>query len=170
MLLIMPLTYGSVSLFEVWGLKVYEEGLMRFSIISIRIVSIVTLLVSFLASQKFNTTLKALVKLKVSEKIVNILLISHNYIYYYREKLRRLTISARLRSGRTRYRAFAGIIVNLLVTSFEQSERLASAMALRGFDSLSMKKHKFYFRPIDAFKLVATVLMSLFVLALEFLV
>jgi cobalt/nickel transport system permease protein len=173
MLIIMPLTFGKSSIFKIAGVNIYSEGILHFSLITVRVVSAVIVFTALFASERFNITLKALVKLGVSDKIISILLISHNYIYNYREKLRRLTISAALRGsilskGLKKYKLYSGIIVNLLITSLEQSQRLSSAMELRGFEGENIKLHNFNSSKSDIIKFAVTLLFTFSLLALEF--
>jgi cobalt/nickel transport system permease protein len=123
-----------------WGfLHLYRDGLTAAIRIAVKAFTIVLLFACFFGTVKLHRALKALEYLKVPSTLLVILLFTYRYIYLYLEYMGKLLIAARLRGyslrrGLRHAGATSAVLVTLLIRSYEQSERVAAAMRLRGFD------------------------------------
>jgi cobalt/nickel transport system permease protein len=139
MMPLLVLTAGGPMLWS-WGfLHLYKNGLSLAARILAKSLTVILLFVGFFGTVRLNTTLQTLEQLKVPSALLAILLFTYRYIHLYLEDLRKLLTAARQR-GYNLQRSVghigtsAGILVTLLLRSYEQSERVAAAMRLRGFD------------------------------------
>jgi cobalt/nickel transport system permease protein len=139
MMPLLVLTAGGPVLWS-WGfLHLYKNGITLTARILVKSLTVILLFVGFFGTVRLNTTLQTLEQLKVPSALLAILLFTYRYIHLYLEDLRKLLTAARQR-GYNLQRSVrhigtsAGILVTLLLRSYEQSERVAAAMRLRGFD------------------------------------
>jgi cobalt/nickel transport system permease protein len=180
LLLMLPLvilTAGGPALWSWSFLHVYENGLILAARITAKSLTVFLLFVGFFGTVRLHTTMQTLEHLKVPPILTSILLFTYRYIYLYLEDMRKLLTAARLRGynlqrGLRHIGASSGILVTLLIRSYEQSERVAAAMRLRGFDgsfhagslhALHQPRH----RPADVLAGGLTVLWSCLLLWLE---
>jgi len=139
MLVLLALTAGGPSLWS-WGfLHLYTNGLILAARIAAKSITIILLFVGFFGTLRIHTALQTLERLKVPSTLLAILLFTYRYIHMYLEDMRKLLTAARLRGsnlqrGVRHIGTSSGILVTLLLKSYEQSERTAAAMNLRGFD------------------------------------
>jgi cobalt/nickel transport system permease protein len=161
MLPLLVLTAGGPSLWS-WGfLHLYESGLILAARIAAKSLTIILLFIGFFGTLRINTALQTLERLKVPSTLLAILLFTYRYIHLYIEDLRKLLIAARLRGyklqqGVRHIGTSSGILVTLLLRSYEQSERTAAAMHLRGFDGSFPGFSSFRSRPTDLLAVVLT--------------
>jgi cobalt/nickel transport system permease protein len=139
MLVLLVLTAGGPSLWS-WGfVHLYTNGLILAARIAAKSITIILLFVGFFGTLKIHTALQTLERLKVPSTLLAIFLFTYRYIHLYLEDMRKLLTAARLRGsnlqrGVRHIGTSSGILVTLLLKSYEQSERTAAAMNLRGFD------------------------------------
>jgi cobalt/nickel transport system permease protein len=172
MLPLLVLTAGGPALWS-WGfLYVYENGLILAARITAKSLTVFLLFVGFFATLRLNTALQTLEHLKVPSVLITVLLFTYRYIYLYLEDMRKLLTAARLRGyslqrGLRHIATSSGILVTLLLRSYEQSERVAAAMRLRGFDGSFRGLYRFRRSPADLLAVALTALWSCLLLWLE---
>jgi cobalt/nickel transport system permease protein len=172
MLPLLILTAGGPELWS-WGfLRVYENGLILSARIAAKSLTVFLLFVGFFATVRLATALRALERLRIPSALLMILLFTYRYIYLYLEDMRKLLTAARLRGytlqrGLRHFTTSSGILVTLLVRSYEQSERVAAAMGLRGFDGSFRGLARFRGSPADFLAAAAAVLWGCLLLWLE---
>lgn len=139
MLPLLVLTSGGRTLWSLGFLCVYREGLLAAGRISVKALTIVLLFVALFGTTRLPVALKALEHLKVPPMLPAILLFTYRYIFLYLEDMQKLLTAARLRGynlrrGIRHAGSTSRIMFTLLLRSYEQSERVAAAMHLRGFN------------------------------------
>lgn len=147
-------TAGGEALWS-WGfLHLYRRGLLTAVQIAVKAVTVVLLFAGFFGTLRVQTALKALEDLKVPATLLAILMFTYRYIHLYLEQMGKLLTAARLRGyrlsrGLRHLGATAGVVVTLLVRSYEQSDRVATAMRLRGFQGSFPSLRRFQHNAAD---------------------
>ena len=139
MLPLLVFTSGGETLWSLAFLCVYREGLLAAGRIAIKSLTMMFLFVAMFATSQLPVALKALEHLKVPPTLLAIMLFTYRYIHLYLEDMQKLLTAAKLRGYRlqraVRHTGSTSLIlVTLLLRSYEQSERVTTAMHLRGFD------------------------------------
>ena len=138
LLLFLPLFAGESVLWSLGPLAVREEGIYEALGIAARFVSIVTVALVLFGTTPVLVTLKALRALGVPALLADMALFTYRYLYELGDDFSRMRTATRLRGfrptrpGREELGALAALSGSLLVRSYERSERVYSAMNLRG--------------------------------------
>ncbi|NIA30193.1 MAG: cobalt ECF transporter T component CbiQ [Actinobacteria bacterium] len=138
MVILLSTTSGGKVLFSLKFIPVYAQGLTMSLLVVVRTFAILIVFFVMLETTPFNRTIKALHAIKMPDKLVSILFFTYRYIYVYLEELRKMRIALKLRGYKNamNYHSLktnGGIVASLLLRSFEQAERICSAMTLRGY-------------------------------------
>ena len=139
---------------KIW---VYSSGFLVWLMISVKSISILMIFIALFGTSPFQDTLKALEYLKMPSTLIAIFLFTYRYIFVLSEDIRKIFTAARLRGfGTRRGFGYVSVIINFLVTllvhSYEQSERVSQAMALRGFTGKYRTLSRFRLKPSDGLK------------------
>ncbi|MFH7241905.1 MAG: cobalt ECF transporter T component CbiQ [Spirulina sp.] len=142
--LLLPLTVGETVLAQ-WGwLTLRQEGLQATGLILGRFLSILTLGFILLGTTPFLTILNTMRRLGLPVILADMTLLAYRYLYEIADTLATMQQAMRLRGfGQAKQRWFringqamqqrAMLAGNLLIRSYEQSERVYKAMRLRGY-------------------------------------
>ncbi len=141
---VLPLTVGETVLAQ-WGwLTLRQEGLQATALILGRFLSILTLGFILLGTTPFLTILNTMRRLGLPVILADMTLLAYRYLYEIADTLATMQQAMRLRGfGQARQHWFringkamqqrAILAGNLLIRSYEQSERVYKAMRLRGY-------------------------------------
>jgi len=137
-LIIMPFSVEGKEIFNFYGMKMTQEGLIYGLLISVRAVSAVILIFPMIATMKFEKTLKALNSLKVPNILVQILMFSYRYIFTFIEEFQNMLRAMQSRGFKLKANSctleIMGKAVGMLfVKGYERSERVYQAMQARGY-------------------------------------
>lgn len=144
LVVLLPLTVGETVLAQ-WGwLTLRQEGLMATLLIVGRFLSILTLGFILLGTTPFLTLLHAMRSLGLPTILADMTLLSYRYLFEIAAMLATMQQAMRLRGfGHKRQRwlrinrqtmeQLAMLAGNLLIRSYEQSDRVYRAMRLRGY-------------------------------------
>jgi cobalt/nickel transport system permease protein len=148
MVLVLSISSGGTVLYSFYIFSVYKEGFWLGFIIFFRTVTILMVFFIVLESAPFHRTIIALYSLKIPEKLISIIYFTYRYIYVYFEAYRKMKIALQIRGMNNRliffhFKTQSGIIGSMLIRSFEQAERIYSAMILRGYRGKFMINSKF---------------------------
>lgn len=152
---ILPLFSGSTVLVSLGPLAVRQEGVLAFLLIFVKFICILTLSIVLFGTAPFLKTIKATRSLGLSPILADMMLLSYRYIYEIAEDLIKMQTAMRLRGFRTRgfnkqtLNSLAMLAGSLLVRSYERSERVYTAMILRGYGQAQQSYEEFKARPID---------------------
>jgi cobalt/nickel transport system permease protein len=172
MLPLLVFTSGGQPLWSLGILRVYREGLLAAGHIAAKALTIAILFVALFGTTRLPVALKALEHLKVPPTLLAILLFTYRYIHLYLEDMQKLLTAASLRGynlrrGIRHAGSTSRIMFTLLLRSYEQSERVAAAMNLRGFNGSFPSLNRFRHTAVDVFLSAVTLGMAGFLLWLE---
>src|SRR5262249_2649742 len=125
-----------------WSLGPVEMswyGLYVAVCLCLKALAIVSIVLVVLTTAPLSATLKAAHALYVPGLLVQMVMLTHRYIFVLGAELSRLRIALRVRGYRNRvsrhsYHTIGHVAGTLLVRGYERSERVAQAMRCRGFD------------------------------------
>ncbi len=127
-------------LLEFWGpLPLSPLGVETAGRITLKALTIVTLMLILLATAPLPTTLRAAHALRIPGIFVQLTLLAYRYLFLLASELTRLRIALRVRGFRWRtdwhsYRTLGCVVGTLLVRGADRAEQVAQAMRCRGFD------------------------------------
>jgi cobalt/nickel transport system permease protein len=131
-------TPGDTLLWQYGVLKLYKEGLLLLFTIAMKSTSIFLIFTALIHSSQMTKLMQAMKALGIPGKMVSILISTYRYIFLYMGDLEKMLTAARLKGfnmkkGFSHTLTSADILLSLLIRSYEQSDRVQSAMVLRGF-------------------------------------
>ena len=145
--LILPLTSGDTVLWQWGALSLRQEGIQSMLLVVSRFVCILTLGFVLLGTTPFVTLLRSLRSLGLPALLTDMTLLTYRYLFETADMLSTMQRSMRLRGfGHIQHRWFrihkqdlqrlAGLLGTLLIRSYERSEKIYTAMRLRGYGRL----------------------------------
>ena len=148
---LLPFMRGEDVIWQWSFLKLRQEGILLVLVIVCRFFSIFTLGLVMLGTTPFLTTIQATRELGLPGVMADMLILSYRYIYQIFVDFSRMQKAMRLRGYTTKEQSnrkrsisilrhisiLAAVTASLLLRSYEQSERVYSAMRLRGYGDLT---------------------------------
>ncbi len=166
--LVLPFTFNGEVLTRIGSFAVYRPGVVLAAQITLKSNAILLAFIALIATMSLATLGHALYRLRVPEKIVQLLLMTYRYIFVIEQEYLRLLRAAKIRGFRpgtnaNTYRTYAYVIGMLFVRAVTRAERVQQAMLCRGF------KGKFH--SLQEFQITSTswafaILMSAIILGL----
>jgi len=137
-LVIMPFTVKGDEIFSFYAIKVTYEGLRYGILVAVRAFSAVMLIFPMIATTRFETTIRALEKLKIPNILVQMLMFTYRYIFVFVDEFQRIWTAMESRGFKLRTTLYAlgtlGKAMGMLfVRSYERAERVYNAMRSRGY-------------------------------------
>ena len=137
-LIVMPLTVPGEPGWKFGFITVSQKGFTLAVLIALRAVSIVIIVFPMLGTSEFHTSLKALERLRVPNKMIQMIMFTYRYIFVFMEMLRRMhtAADARLFTGKTdisTFRTLGNLTGMLLIRGYEKTDRIYQAMQSRGY-------------------------------------
>ncbi len=134
----LPFTTPGEAMFTIGPLLATREGLELAVAIALKANAVVLALLALVAPMEMATLGHALVRLRVPEKLVQVLLFAQRYVDVLGLEYRRLRTAMKARAFRSRsdrhtWRSLGYLVGMLLVRSLDRSERILNAMKCRGF-------------------------------------
>lgn len=138
-------------------LSISREGVSLSLLISLRAIGAALLIFPMLGTTRFNLSLKALQKIKIPDKLIQLLMFTYRYIFLFLDEERRITMAANSRGWmkKTNFstlKTVGSIAGMLLIRSFERTERIRDAMFSRGYDGRLKILDEFALCPKDFIK------------------
>ncbi len=134
---VLPFMSGKTILFNLGPLAVKQEGCLDLLLIAIRFFCIFTVVIVLFGTTPFLTNIKAMRSLGMPSIFADMILFSYRYLFELGNKLNTMQTSMRLRGFQGKclknWAAYASLTGTMLVHAYEQSERVYSAMILRGY-------------------------------------
>lgn len=154
---VISLTVPGNPLVKLSFLSISREGIELSLLISLRAISAVLLIFPMLGTTRFNLTLKALQKIKIPDKLIQLLMFTYRYIFLFLDEKERIFIGAHCRgwvrkTNLSSLRTMANLVGMLLVHSFERTERIRDAMLSRGYNGRLKVLDEFTLSPKDFIK------------------
>lgn len=138
-------------------LTVTSGGLERASLIAVRALAAVILVFPMIGTVRFDVAMKALERLRVPVKLVQMIMFTYRYIFVLIEEVQRMSRSLASRgfSGGMNIRTLSttGKLIGMLfVRTLERAERVYRAMLSRGYEGNLQTLVEFKMRKMDLFK------------------
>ncbi len=116
-----------------------KEGLVLAGVISLRALAIAVAIFPMWGTAPLPVSLKALSALGVPDVLVQLVLFTYRYLFVYFDQFHRMRLALSARGfspglDARSFRVYGSQVGMLLVTSFEQAERVLAAMKSRGYD------------------------------------
>ncbi len=168
--LFIPFSYPGEELFAAGPLTVTKEGLFYVLTITVKANAIVLATIAVLGTSEVFSLAHAFVHLKAPEKLVYLFFFFYRYVSVLHEEYSRRRRAMKIRSFRPRtnmhtYKSLACLVGMLLVSSYEKSCRIYSAMLCRGFsgkfplmDHFSLRKHDIIFGAVMSMITIAFII------------
>jgi cobalt/nickel transport system permease protein len=154
MWLFLPFTTPGVEYVKIGPFPVTIEGIRLAFLITLKSNTIVLAGMALLSTISLINFGHALSSLKIPNKLVQLFFFTIRYSYTVHEQYEKIRNTLRVRcfrpkTGMHTYRTYAHIVSNLLLCSFERSERILSAMKCRGFKNRFHTNTDFHFHGRD---------------------
>ena len=155
--LIMPFTVPGSEIWRFSFLVATEEGLRYALLIAIKAMSAVILIFPMIGTMRFDTTLKALERLRLPNKLVQMVMFTYRYIFVFVAELQqmwRAVISRgfRVRTNMHTMRTTGKVMGTLFIRSYDRAERVYNAMGSRGYTGRVRTLDKFKIKSSDLIK------------------
>jgi cobalt/nickel transport system permease protein len=155
--IIISLTVPGNLLVRLSFLSISREGFKLSLLISLRAISAALLIFPMIGTTRFNLTLKALQKIKIPDRIIQLLMFTYRYIFLFLDEEKRIFIGANSRgwvrkTNLSSLKTMGNLVGMLLVHSFERTERIRDAMVSRGYNGRLKILDEFTLSPKDFIK------------------
>ncbi len=135
---VLPVTFEGDAVFSFSGLDVTRQGIHYCLLITVKSTAIVLFFIAFVVTMTVPAMGHALQKLRLSDKLVFLILMTYRYISVIQEEYRRLFRAARVRgfvpgTNIHSYRTYAFFTGMLFVRASMRARRVHQAMICRGF-------------------------------------
>lgn len=142
-----------------------SENLETAAALTLRALAITLLIFPMLGTAPFHRSMKSLQDLGMPKMLIQTFLFTYRYLFVYLDQLRKMRTAMRSRGfqpgfNRNSFRVFGNMVGMLLVTSFEQTERILAAMKSRGYDGQIRILHQPRRVALDWVKLTAAVALA----------
>lgn len=130
--LLLPLSFSSGTF------SYSHSGVELAALITLKGNAIAAMLLMLTGTSTINESCRGLLKLRLPEKLVTLLLLTHSNLDYMMKEYVKISTAAKLRgfvstSTWTSYKTSAYLAAMLLVRSLQRAQRVSKAMRLRGF-------------------------------------
>jgi cobalt/nickel transport system permease protein len=169
--LLKPLLFFLVPFFLLLPLRIERHGadlgvgwdwdqVRVASVLSLRAFAIALAIFPMFGTAPFHLSMKSLQDLGVPKMLVQSLLFTYRYLFVYLEQLRKMKVAMRSRGFQPKFdlrtfKTYGYQVGMLLVTSYEQTERILSAMKSRGYDGTLRLLYQPRRVPLDWWKFAA---------------
>lgn len=164
--IVLPFVAGSTELFSLGPLTIYAEGVSAAVLLAVRFVCIITLTIVLFGTDTFLNAIRAMRALKFPNVLADITLLTYRYIFEMGNTFTQMRIAVRLRGFQSNQfslqvvSVLAALLGNMLVRSYEQSDRVYKAMILRGYGFGTVSLAEFDTNRTDKLKLVGMLLLA----------
>ena len=146
----LPFLAGQTELFAFGPISVQLEGILSAVLIAVRFICIITISLLIFATDSVINTIKGLTGLRLPPIMADMILLTYRYLFEMGHSLRTTQTAVRLRGfqndriSRSKLETLASLLGNLIVRSYEQSERVYHAMILRGYGTTTVTPDMFH--------------------------
>ncbi|MEM7034895.1 MAG: cobalt ECF transporter T component CbiQ [Chloroflexota bacterium] len=174
LVLILPFVSGETTIWQLGPISLRQEGLVRAVLIAARFICIITLSVILFGTAPFLTSVRAMRALKLSDILVDMILLTYRYLFEIGDHLNTMRTAMRLRGfagsafNRRNLTVLASLVGSLLIRSYEQSERVYKAMVLRGYGAGIVPPDAFQARLIDGALTLLVILVTAMMLVVQY--
>lgn len=156
-LMILPFTVEGENLWSLGSIEVTYKGIEYGTLLTLRALSAAMLMLIMLATTGFEVTLKALDKLGMPKKLLQLLTLAYRYIFVLISEAKRLLRSVKARGFKQgtdprTLKTMGKIIGMLFVKSYGRAERVHHAMKSRAYQGSLKPLSSFDLRRKDIWK------------------
>jgi cobalt/nickel transport system permease protein len=156
LLLFLPFTVTGELFFEWQGYKASWQGLERAVQIALKANAVVIMLFALVSSLSNSALGSALQALRVSNKLIQLLLFTLRYLTVIYQEYQRLRLSMRARAFVMKcnwhtWKTMGNLIGMMLVRSIARAERIVKAMKCRGYNGEFISSYEFKWQKKDAY-------------------
>ena len=174
LVILLPLTLSDKPLGEIGPVSFSQPGLIMAAKIALKGNAIVLAILVLIGTMEVNTLGHALSHLRVPKVLSHLLLFTVRYLDVLHREYLRLRWAMKVRGFRPRmdrhtYHSIGNLLGMLLVRGYDRSERILAAMKCRGFQGRFYLLDHFSFQLRDRIFCIASVIVLLTMLAVEFL-
>ena len=168
----LPITFGGEILYNAIFFNISNQGVILSAQITLKTTAILFVFISLITTMRIYTLGYALNNLKLSNKLVHLLLMTYRYIFVIENEYRRILTAIKIRGFRSQtnihsYKTYAYLIGMIFVRALIRAERVHQAMLCRGFKGKFYTLEKFDKQRKDyIFTLLSTISIS-FLIILE---
>lgn len=171
--IVLPLTMPGTILLKFFSLNIYLEGIKHAFLITLKTNTIVLLSTIFIANTSSTVLGQALLKLKISSKLVNLLFFITRYLEIIKDETEKVIMAAKVRGFIPKinlhtYRTYAYILAISIIKSWDRSDQIYQAMLCRGFNGSFYNAIDFSFKKQDIIFLIITISILAMALGLNF--
>ncbi len=135
---ILIFTFPGEEIARFYLLSITAEGLYTGSLITVRAFSALILIFPMIGTMRFDTTIKALYRLRVPGSLVQMLMFTYRYIFVLMDEFQSIWTAMESRGFQLRSNFYALSTIGkalgmLFVRSYERAERVYQAMCSRGY-------------------------------------
>ena len=137
-IVIMPFTVPGTEIFSFYGLTMTYEGLEYGILVAVRAISAVILVLSMIATTRFDITIKALDRLRMPNMLVQMFMFTYRYIFVFVIEFQRTWRAMAARGFQVKTNLYALKTIGralgmLFVRSYERGDRVYQALRSRGY-------------------------------------
>ena len=136
--IVMPLTVAGDDIVRISFITISWKGLKLASLIALRAISICLLIFPMIGTAKFHKSLKALQRLRLPDKLIQMIMFTYRYIFVFIGEMERMNTAAKARLFRKKtnistLETISNLTGMLFVRGFNRTHRVYNAMASRGY-------------------------------------
>ncbi|MFZ5942586.1 MAG: cobalt ECF transporter T component CbiQ [Bacillota bacterium] len=165
MLVLMIFVSKGTVLFTIGPLSVKKEGLLTAVLVGARFLSILTLVIVLFGTSSFTENIKAMRSLGLPVIFADIMTFTYRYFFEISNYLKTMSHAMTLRGFKAKsfkdLAILASMVGTMFIRSFDQSERVFSAMAIRGYGQARGFKYHTKIYPKDLFITAVFIAISL---------
>lgn len=155
--IVMPFTVTGDAVLKFGIFVVSKKGLELAVLIALRAISIILILFPMFGTAEFHRSLKALQKLKVPSRIIQMLMFTYRYIFVFLEMLNRMSVATKTRLFDKKtdihtLKTLGNITGMLFIRGYEKTERIYCAMQSRGYTGTLLVRNEFALSKKDVIK------------------
>lgn len=147
-------------------LSITDDGLERAVLITARAMAAIILTLCMIGTMTFETTIKALEKLKVPTKLNQLIMFTYRYIFVLSDEFSSMSRSVTSRGFNSgadvhTFTTIAKMMGMLFIRGYERAERVYHAMASRGYEGRLETMTEFRMHKMDIVKAVTLIAIGL---------
>jgi len=154
---VMPFTVSGDVVLK-FGIFVFsKKGIELAGLIALRAISIILILFPMFGTAEFHRSLKALQKLKVPNRIIQMLMFTYRHIFVFLEMLNRMSVATKTRlfdkkTNIHTLKTLGNMTGMLFIRGYEKTERVYRAMQSRGYAGTLLVQNEFELNKKDFIK------------------
>jgi cobalt/nickel transport system permease protein len=171
-LVIMPLTVPGTVMAKFYFVSISLEGIRLGSLIAIKAIAAILVIFPMIGTMRFDITIKALEKLKLPQKLVQMIMFTYRYIFVFIHEAQRMATAMDSRGFQRKtnlytLKTYSNLVGMLFVRSYERTERVYHAMVSRGYDGNLRTLVEFNMCKKDVLKAIAIGTLAMVLTCLE---